>query len=123
MSRMQIPRLNSVLTGALLILVLVGAHQLRAEAPVSASEKAAIQKFETELKQVKTLLEPVMKDAQAAAAENPLAGLVYLKLICARMQRIKGEGLPLDLKEAWMSMTAAYAKMSELFGELPGQTF
>ena len=115
------PELQFVSSWVLLLtLALVGGQQLRAETPVSATEKAAIQRFESEIMETKKEVEPVVKDAQAAVKPEILSPVwLLLKIICTKMQKIKGEGLPADLKEAWTSMTAAYAKMAKVFKGFP----
>jgi len=87
--------------------------------PAKLDEKAAIAKFQAELKATKAAAESIMKEGDKAAAENPMAALVPMKTLCAKMQEIRGEGLPADLKEAWLGVSASFAKMSELFKDFP----
>jgi hypothetical protein len=85
----------------------------------SADEKAAIERFKTQLMTTKTEVEALMKEGAAAAATNPMAQLVPMKALCAKMQAIKTDGLPADLKEAWDGMAASFGKMADLFKDFP----
>jgi hypothetical protein len=86
---------------------------------VSASEKAAIAKFEAELKATKAAAEAIMKENEKAASENPLAMMVPMKALAGKMQEIKGEGMPAELKEAWGGVTASFAKLTDLLKDFP----
>jgi hypothetical protein len=86
---------------------------------VTPEEKAAISKFEAELLATKAEVEGIMKEGNEAAAQNPLAALVPMKALCNKIQQVKGEGLPAELKTAWTDMSGSFAKMAEIFKDFP----
>jgi ferritin-like protein len=48
-----------------------------------------------------------------------MAALVPMKAMCAKMQEVKGDGLPAELKDAWTGMSGSFGKMGELFKDFP----
>jgi len=86
---------------------------------VSAGEKAAIAKFEAELKATKAAAEAIMKENEKAASENPLAMMVPMKALAGKMQEIKGDGLPADLKDSWSGVVASFGKLADLLKDFP----
>ena len=81
--------------------------------PLRADE--ALDGFKKEM----TALEGYVKEQEAGLKENPMAGIAMIRGIVGKLQAIKTDGLPADLKTGYTEFVAAISKMGEMFKGWP----
>ena len=76
---------------------------------------AALDGFKKEM----TSLEAYVKEQEAGLKTNPMAGIAMIRNIVAKLQAIKTDGLPDDLKTGYSEFVTAISKMGDLFKGWP----
>ena len=81
--------------------------------PLRADE--ALDGFKKEM----TGLEAYVKEQEAGLKTNPMAGIAMIRGIVSKLQAIKTDGLPADLKEGFTEFVTSISKMGDLFKGWP----
>jgi hypothetical protein len=84
-------------------------------APAVDESKAAVEAFKTEMEGVKTWMEEKGK----ALDKNPMGMLTLTKQLADKMQAVKTDKLPADLKEAFADFTGIVGEMGAIFKDAP----
>jgi hypothetical protein len=64
-------------------------------------------------------LEGYIKEQEAGLKSNPMAGIAMIRGIVGKLQAVKTDGLPADLKTGFTEFVAQIAKMGVLFKDWP----
>jgi tetratricopeptide (TPR) repeat protein len=64
-------------------------------------------------------LEAYIKTQEAGLKTNPMAGIAMIRGIIGKLQALKTDGLPADLKQGFTEFVVAISKMGELFKGWP----
>ena len=84
-------------------------------APAVDESKAAVEAFKTEMQGVKSWVEAQEK----AIKDNPMGGLTMMKQLVEKIQAVKTDKLPADLKEAFTGFTGVLGEMGAIFKDAP----
>lgn len=79
------------------------------------AEKTALERFGKDVEAMKAWA----KEKEKGFAGNPLAPLYAMSDMTAKCKEINADGLPADLKEAWIASIGSFEKMTALVKELP----
>ena len=79
----------------------------------AVSEKQALEDFKKSAEELNALT----KDDAAAA--DPMAGMAKMKTVVAKVNAIKTDGLPADLKEAFTNFRSKLGEMAGLLKDMP----
>ena len=87
--------------------------------PVSAQEadKAALDAFKKEMQAIETF----SKEEEAKLKDNPMGGIAMIRGIVGKVQAVKTDGLPADLKTTYGDFSRVLGKMGEMFKEWPAK--
>jgi hypothetical protein len=77
------------------------------------SEKEALEDFKKSAEELNALTK------EAPDASDPMAGLTKVKTVSAKMDAIKTDGLPADLKEAFTAFRAKFNEMAAVLKGMP----
>ncbi len=66
-----------------------------------------------------TGLEAYVKEQEAGLKTNPMAGIAMIRGIITKLQAIKTDGLPADLKTGYSEFVTAISKMGDIFQGWP----
>ena len=66
-----------------------------------------------------TGLEAYVKEQEAGLKTNPMAGIAMIRNIVAKLQAVKTDALPADLKGGFIDFVAAISKMGDMFKGWP----
>src|SRR5262245_11625103 len=99
----------------LILLTLAVALTSLQPARIQAQDAAALEAFKKEM----LTLEAFVKQQEAAAKDNPLAGVPMIRGIVSKLKAVKTEGLPADLKAGYEGFVAVISKMADLFKDWP----
>ena len=80
-----------------------------------ALQAAALEGFKTEMKAV----DAFMKGSEAAMKENPMGAFGKIKELVGKLEAVKTDLLPADLKEPFEKLRASTQKMVAAMGKLP----
>jgi hypothetical protein len=83
--------------------------------PAAVDEKTAIANFKTEVETVSKWIE----EKQKSAGADPAAGAAMVGEIVAKLKAVNTDGLPADLKAAWVDMNGVLGEMGEVFKSMP----
>lgn len=83
--------------------------------PLGAAENPAIEAFKKDV----ATLETYTTEQELLAKKDPMAGITMIRGVIAKVQAVKTDGLPADLKEGWKSFVVVMAKMGEVFKGWP----
>jgi len=81
--------------------------------PLRADE--ALDGFKKEM----TGIEAYVKEQEAGLKTNPMAGIAMIRNIVGKLQAVKTDGLPADLKQGFTEFVGAISKMGEMFKGWP----
>ena len=81
--------------------------------PLRADE--ALDGFKKEM----TGIEAFVKEQEAGLKANPMAGIAMIRNIVAKLQAVKTDALPADLKGGFIDFVAAISKMGDMFKGWP----
>ncbi|MEO6785979.1 MAG: hypothetical protein ABI318_07585 [Chthoniobacteraceae bacterium] len=81
--------------------------------PLRADE--ALDGFKKEM----TGIEAFIKEQEAGLKTNPMAGIAMIRDIVAKLQAVKTDALPADLKAGFAEFVVAISKMGEMFKGWP----
>src|SRR5690349_17485433 len=97
------------------ILVTALCAAIVAASPLHAAENPAIDSFKKEV----AALESYTTEQETLAKKDPMAGITMIRGVVAKVQAVKTDRLPADLKEGWKSFAGVMAKMGEVFKGWP----
>lgn len=112
---------KSTLLAAIIIAALTNLNAADATGTVAAppatttAETAAIASFKAEIETVGKWIE----EKQKSAAADPAAGLAAMGEIIAKVKGVKVDGLPADLKTAWVELGVVLTELGEIFKGIP----
>jgi hypothetical protein len=81
--------------------------------PLRADE--ALDGFKKEM----TGIEAYVKEQEAGLKANPMGGIAMIRNIVGKLQAVKTDGLPADLKQGFTEFVGAISKMGEMFKGWP----
>ena len=81
--------------------------------PLRADE--ALDGFKKEM----TGIEAFVKEQEAGLKTNPMAGIAMIRNIVTKLQTVKTDGLPPDLKGGFMEFVTSISKMGDMFKGWP----
>jgi hypothetical protein len=79
----------------------------------AVSEKEALENFKKSALEIKAMSKAGKDD------KDPMAQMAMVKPMLAKMQAIKTDGLPADLKAAWADMKVKVAEMADIMKDMP----
>jgi hypothetical protein len=97
------------------VLLAAFAVAIAVASPLSAAEDPAIESFKKDV----AALESYTTEQENLAKRDPMAGITMIRGVVAKVQSVKTDGLPADLKEGWKSFAGVMAKMGEVFKGWP----
>lgn len=80
-----------------------------------AIQAAALEAFKGEMKSIDSF----MKESEAAMKENPMSAMGKIKEVLAKLDAVKTDLLPADLKEPFEKLKGATKKITEAMSDLP----
>lgn len=83
--------------------------------PARAQDPAAMESFKKDM----LAIEKYTKEQEEAIKTNPMAGIAMIRNIVGKLQAVKTDALPADLKAGYNEFVVVIAKMGDLFKEWP----